>query len=253
MISTREVAAVDAKASNRLSPNSETAQGQPTLGISPKRVKTFTVKPDGTIIAAAPEPVQPAAETAVVAASEVAKVEPTSTAVSIDGAQSTGTLAVPEPSPLPVAQEVALAAPVEKIAAPVEKVAVPKPVVKAVKPAKPVTTPAPAKAAEADPNAPTQIANLANQDNAPAPSVSSSDWKIQVSSQRSRDAAESSFNNMRNRFGSILGNRSADIQRADVDGKGTFYRVKVLAPSKEDASKLCARLQSAGGSCFVTR
>jgi len=156
-------------------------------------------------------------------------------AESIDGAVTTGKIAIPEASPLPAPQP----APAPQ---PVKVAEVPKPVVQ-----QPV---APA----ADPNAPTQIASL---DTAPAtttlPTVSSSEWKVQVSSQRSRADAEATFNNIKQRFSSIVGDRTAAIQQADVEGKGTFYRVKILAESKDAANQLCASLKSAGGSCFVTR
>ena len=92
-----------------------------------------------------------------------------------------------------------------------------------------------------------------SQQPAARPAVTSSEWKIQVSSQRSREAAESSFSNIKQRFSSVLGNRTAAIERADIEGKGTFYRVKVLAQSKDDATNVCNRLKGAGGSCFVTR
>ncbi len=268
LISSREQVSEDAKATNRLAPRDEPEPQQATLGISPKKVRTLTVKPDGTIIQAEPEapaaaeqvaalvPAAPAepltrelaldapASEPVVEPSNEATSEETTALASIDGASSTGAVGIPTPSPLPAA---------EPVAAEVVEVATPKPVEKAAP--TPVAS-EPAATAATDPNAPTQIANL---NSAPAstaaatPTVSSSEWKVQVSSQRSRDAAEASFNNIQNRFGSLLSGRSANIERADVDGKGTFYRVKILADSKSSATELCTRLKSAGGSCFVTR
>ena len=256
LISSREQVSEDAKATNRLAPRDEPAPQQATLGISPKKVRTLTVKPDGTIIQAEPEVPAAAEQVAAIApaassepvTNELALDAPATTAVeedtvslaSIDGAISTGIRQFHAPSPLPAA---------EPVAAAVVETPAPKPVAKA----EPVPARAePVATAAADPNAPTQIANL-NSAPAAAPTVSSSEWKVQVSSQRSRDAAEASFNNIQNRFGSLLSGRSANIERADVDGKGTFYRVKILAESKSSATELCTRLKSAGGSCFVTR
>ncbi len=257
LISSRETVAVEPKTNDRLAPKAEPKTETAALGISPKKVKTFTVKPDGTIVQSAPavitdaattEPVEtafaqitettaPAAETTTPAAEEDTSV------LSLDGATSTGAIAVPAPSPLPAAVALQTAAVEAPAAAPAPKavVAAPKPVVQEA----PATQPA-----AADPNAPTQIANL-NQ--APKPAVTSSEWKVQVSSQRSREAAESSFNNIQRRFGSVLSGKTASIQQANVEGKGTFYRVKVLASSKTDAANMCSRLKAAGGSCFVTR
>jgi len=78
-------------------------------------------------------------------------------------------------------------------------------------------------------------------------------WTVQVSSQRSDDAAQSSYGNLKRRFSSLLSDRSVSVQKADVEGKGTFYRVRIPASSKSDAISLCESMKSAGGSCFVTR
>lgn len=242
LISSREQVSEDAKATNRLAPKAETNEQQATLGISPKKVRTLTVKPDGTIVRSEPETPAPAATPAVSSAPVEATTPAAEESVlaSIDGASSTGELAIPTPSPLPAPEQTA-----SVNVAPAPKPAAPKPAAQPV-----AVQPAPAAV---DPNAPTQIANLNAAPASATPSVSSSEWKVQVSSQRSRDAAEASFKNIQGRFASVLSGRSANIERADVDGKGTFYRVKILADSKSAASDICSRLKSAGGSCFVTR
>jgi hypothetical protein len=253
LISAREEPiAIEAKSDTRLMPDGQPESDQATIGLSPKRVKTLTVKPDGTIVTAT---VEPTTENALVASANTDAAttqaldatgqvtnEPAAEQVatpameSIDGAVTTGKIAVPEFSPLPMPE-------------PSVATAAPKPV--APKPVAPKVAEVPA----ADPNAPTQIASLQQAPAAPAalPTVSSSEWKVQVSSQRSREDAEASFNNIKSRFSSIVGDRAAAIQQADVEGKGTFYRVKILAEDKETANQLCSRLKSAGGSCFVTR
>ncbi|MEO1142863.1 MAG: SPOR domain-containing protein, partial [Pseudomonadota bacterium] len=81
--------------------------------------------------------------------------------------------------------------------------------------------------------------------------VAKSEWVVQVSSQTTPEAAQSSFVNMRNRFSALQG-RAMSIQRANVNGT-TYYRVRVQTASRNDANQLCANLKSAGGSCFVTR
>ncbi|MGB7336086.1 MAG: SPOR domain-containing protein [Salaquimonas sp.] len=248
LISSRETVNPEVKTDNRLAPKTEPETQATTLGISPKKVRTFTVKPDGTIVQSAPTESAPT-QAASLTTPKVTAVEPAPapitsdpSIVSLDGASTTGVIAIPQPSPLPAAVQIA-SAPVQPAPKPI---VAPAPVAKAPAP-KPVVAPAPSA------DAPTQIANLDATPAPVAPTVSSSEWKVQVSSQRSRDAAESSFNNIRNRFGSVLGGKSASIQQADVDGKGTFYRVKILADSKADATQLCSRLKAAGGSCFVTR
>lgn len=76
---------------------------------------------------------------------------------------------------------------------------------------------------------------------------------IQIASQPSAELAQKSYANMAQKYASVIGGHSVDIKRADIQGKGTYYRVRVQAGSKEDALALCSRLKSAGGSCFVTQ
>lgn len=76
---------------------------------------------------------------------------------------------------------------------------------------------------------------------------------IQIASQPSAELAQKSYANMAQRYGSVIGGRAVDIKRADIPNKGTYYRVRVQAGSKEDANALCSRFKSAGGSCFVTQ
>lgn len=81
--------------------------------------------------------------------------------------------------------------------------------------------------------------------------VARSEWVVQVASQTSPEAAQASFQKMRQRY-SALQNRSMSVQRAAVNGT-TYYRVRVQTASRNDANQLCSRLTSQGGSCFVTR
>ncbi|MGL4404940.1 MAG: SPOR domain-containing protein, partial [Notoacmeibacter sp.] len=85
----------------------------------------------------------------------------------------------------------------------------------------------------------------------PLPAAGS--YSIQIASTPSEEAAASALRSLSGKFGSILGGKDYMIQRAEVPGKGTVYRVRIVAGSKDDASKLCSRYKSAGGSCFVTR
>ena len=81
-----------------------------------------------------------------------------------------------------------------------------------------------------------------------------SGYVVQVSSQRSADQAQAAFASMQRRYKSVLGGFEPNIQRADLGDKGTYYRVRVgPMASRESALRLCERLKSAGGSCFVTR
>lgn len=76
---------------------------------------------------------------------------------------------------------------------------------------------------------------------------------VQIASQPSQAAAEESLSNLGKRYSGVIGGRNLGIKSAEIPGKGTFYRVRVATGSKSEASSLCESLKSAGGSCFVTR
>lgn len=184
--------------------------------VQPKVVQTVTVKPDGTIITkpSVPKPVETALNTVTIGDTANVVVKPVETQVITKPNAIDGaktTGDITVPSASPL----------------------PKPVVK--------PKPAPVKKVAAAPKP---------KPAAPAP-VRKSEWVVQVSSQTTPEAAQSSFANMRNRFSALQG-RAMAIQRANVNGT-TYYRVRVQTASRADANQLCSRLAAAGGSCFVTR
>jgi hypothetical protein len=78
-------------------------------------------------------------------------------------------------------------------------------------------------------------------------------WAVQVSSQPSEEGANKSLKDISRKYASVIGDRGAGIVKAEVPGKGTFWRVRIPAGSKEEAVNICGDLKSAGGSCFVTK
>lgn len=84
----------------------------------------------------------------------------------------------------------------------------------------------------------------------PAPSGA---YSIQIASTPSPEAAKSTYAALSRKFGGVIGGKGVNIQKANVEGKGTVYRVRIPAGSKQDATALCSQYKSAGGSCFVTR
>uniref|UniRef100_Q07N55 Sporulation domain protein n=1 Tax=Rhodopseudomonas palustris (strain BisA53) TaxID=316055 RepID=Q07N55_RHOP5 len=92
---------------------------------------------------------------------------------------------------------------------------------------------------------------------ATAPSAqpaSSGGYLVQVSSQRNESDAQASYRALQGKFPSVLGSRAPLIKRADLGGKGVYYRAMV-GPfgSPEEASQFCGNLKSAGGQCVVQR
>jgi len=81
-----------------------------------------------------------------------------------------------------------------------------------------------------------------------------SGYLVQLSSQRSEEQALAAFNGLKKRYPSLLGNRDANIQRADLGDRGIYYRVRVGPMADQaGAAQFCEQLRSSGGSCFVTR
>lgn len=76
---------------------------------------------------------------------------------------------------------------------------------------------------------------------------------VQIASQPTPELAQKSYANMAQRYGNVIGGRAIDIKRAEIPNKGTYYRVRVQAGTRNEATALCERLKSAGGSCFVTQ
>lgn len=84
-------------------------------------------------------------------------------------------------------------------------------------------------------------------------SLGSGDYIIQIASLPSQAEAQKSYQSLSAKFGSVIGGRGVDIKAAEIAGKGTFYRVRIPAGSKNDAVALCERYRAAGGTCLVGR
>ena len=84
-------------------------------------------------------------------------------------------------------------------------------------------------------------------------SLSAGEWSIQIASQPSEQAAQSSYDDLAKRYSGVLAGRGVNIVKAEVSGKGTFWRVRIPAGTRDDAVSLCTNLKSAGGSCFVSK
>ena len=105
-------------------------------------------------------------------------------------------------------------------------------------------------------NQPVNVSTNTNTAAAPARNTAPSNpggWVMQISSQPSEAGAQQSYQNLSRRYASIIGGRGFDIQRANIPNKGVYYRVRIPAGSKAQATDLCNQYKAAGGSCFVAR
>lgn len=260
------------KNDDRILPEIERTAGAPAeelVAVKPRRVKTLIVRPDGTLVPRE----DPVAE--VTNELRTGSAEETQAA---EIAAAPAAEATPEPAPQPVEtaaaaeetnREVTFQAPaadepvvVDGASEPVnegvvvEGIPFPTPAPRAEFEAQRVAAaearqPEPA-ASELQPAETNAEPEVAAADPAPA-AAATPEWWVQISSQPSRESAQASYAELANRHGSIIGGRGVNIVRAEIEGKGTYYRVRVAGGSRSEAAQLCSRLKSAGAGCFIAR
>lgn len=254
-------------------------------GLANRKVRTVTVRPDGTIVSgedsvagAAILPVDrpnvPAVPGAETASSELlasaAALQPTPSA-----APATPVVTAPV-TPLVPGTEIAV---VDATGAPVAGKTAPVPY---VRPASvgdaPATGPVtaiitapqaslpPAPANSTLPQAPAQpedlIARLTGTADAPAQpaaaaaattttTASTAPAYVQLSSQRSEAVAQQVAADLTARYGTLFNGASLEVNRVDLGAKGIFYRVRMPASSAQAASQLCSSIKTNGGDCFT--
>lgn len=250
------------------------------LAIAPRRVKTMIVRPDGTMVPREEEPAAP--ETAMIeAGSEATSLEATLSPAETASAeaapvqQAEAVSASPaEASPAGQSPAVAAAAPVAGQAKTVvasaadAAVATGRDVTPAAQDAAVTTgsnpvTPATVPIAPSRPgDQPVDIVGeVRNQPAAAQPqpvalqpdAVQGGGWTMQIASQPTPEGAQTAYANLSQRYSSILSGKGVNIVKADIAGKGTFYRVRIPAGSRNEAIQMCESLKAAGGSCFVSR
>jgi tetratricopeptide (TPR) repeat protein len=79
-------------------------------------------------------------------------------------------------------------------------------------------------------------------------------WMVQLSSQRNEASAWSAWEQLSRRHSELLGGRDAAVVRAELDGKGVFYRLRIHhLESRDEARSLCSRLKKRGTACYFGR
>ncbi|HEY9056232.1 MAG TPA: SPOR domain-containing protein [Aurantimonas sp.] len=227
------------------------SDGSPIAVLTPRRVRTMTVRPDGTLVVANTVPETSMDDmrgngAALIEASSRSMVPAEGAALSSAEANASVVGQSSSGVPVPVLR------PGSDNSAPVRVAAVtaPEPMsdaggltadvaVATTAPetvgsiaAAPAATPAPVSAAQ------TPVAD---------------GYYVQISSQPNEAAAKQTSQTLGQRYAEVIGQRDLVIQSADIPGKGTYYRVRIATSSKSEASTLCSELKSAGGSCFVAR
>lgn len=209
--------------------------------VTPRRVRTMVVRPDGTMV--------PRDEPEQVAGVERGIVVPDEPALAVPELVPAGET-LPEPA-LPDSA-VALEAEEEDDGPVVET-----PQTVAVVPTRRAEPQAAAPAAQPAVQQQPAQAPAATPVSAPAAAApaaeAASGWSMQIASQPTAEGAQATYQDLARRYGGVLEGRGVNIVRANIEGMGTYYRVRIPASSREEAIQLCTRYKSAGGSCFVSR
>lgn len=253
------------------------AEGNAPGGVAVRKVRTMIVKADGTLVPREdPAPAAASQDTqiaAVVPAPSAAPIGTETTNTDLRSQTETAATTEPTPAPIPAPVETAAASPDQPASA--EALATVAnsdvPVTAPVRPVKTTAVSDKAPIPTARPSdqpvnvvgavtengnvrpveAPQQTASIDAAAAAPAPASGS--YGMQISSLPSEADAKATIPRMTSKFGGVLGGRSITIRKADIPGKGTFYRLRVDVGSKADAIALCSRLKAAGGTCLVSK
>jgi hypothetical protein len=226
-----QAVAPTAKSEDRVEQTAEVADAAPDVPIvTPRKVRTMVVKPDGSLVPredpapkiAATEPADPAPQHVVTTDDQTGAVPPANTDI--------GSPTADEPALKP-ARTTGEAASTPKTA----PIAPPRP---SDQPVDVVGEVKPDKVASIDTTAST---------------AASGGWSMQIASQPTADSAQSTYQDLARRYAGVLDGHGVNIVKADIAGKGTFYRVRVPTGSRNDAIKLCESYKAAGGNCFVSK
>lgn len=253
-------------------PATATADGGNKPLVSPRKVKTMIVKPDGTLVAREEIVTEPATETAQIDAKATGTTGTASgeaaTNATLDAnaslrAEQGATDGQPRSALAEAADaEVDDTAPVRTVKTTTigatststdgnTPVPVTRPVDQPVTVVGTVTENGNVRGTETAEATPTQTQQTAEQTQVAA--VAPGSYVIQIASLPSEAEAQKSYNSLSSKFGSVIGGRGVDIKKAEIPNKGTFFRVRIPAGSRDEANSLCSRYKSAGGSCLVTR
>jgi hypothetical protein len=213
------------------------------------------VKADGTLVARedpAPAAAQPAEDATAVMTAPVPSATPT----------TTGTVDAAADQPTDVASAPAAEDTLPIATAPAEEPAL-APASKPTEAAAPATqqssvTPQKAPVAPARPaEQPVNVVGEVKADKvaalSPAAAAPAGAWAMQIASQPTEAAAKASYQDLARRYGSVLEGHQVNVVKAEITGKGTFWRVRVAANSRNEAVSLCESYKSAGGNCFVSK
>jgi hypothetical protein len=219
----------------------------------PKPVRTISLRPDGTPIAAASPPDQPASNAPTEQPSKPAEASSAPAPKTTSEAK-----AVAQPSTPKIELPTKLS-PKSSARVAVGKTDTTAPEATAQTPGGPTQDGAPAKPEKAAKKPkPTQVVDASETTGAIAPPVdataatTSGGWSVQLGAPKSEAEAKSAAAKLTSKYSAELNGSSIGVHKGEVNGE-TIYRLRVSGLTKADAAALCARLKGEGGQCFIAK
>jgi len=185
----------------------------PGLG-EPRKVRTVSIRPDGT---------------------------PAQNPVAVDQPIATGS--APSRSLANQPANVALSRPMQLPSA------APKPEARATTPPAATTPVAPTRVASAAPApaaAPPAPATAAVR-------AGTGDFVVQLGAPGSESEARATYAALQRKYPQQLGGQAPIVRKTELAGGKTVFRLRVGPYSREDATSMCTALQAAGGQCFIAK
>jgi hypothetical protein len=213
----------------------------------PRRVRTVSVRPDGTLTnappSAAPEPAPPLPASSLPPPVPVATIPITAAGtIAAPAPAAPPTPAGPAPTPATTASASAGSpAPVSVLPPRRPKFEVRSEIAPSDETGLPLPASRPAR----------RVASASPEEDAVAAPAGAGRFAVQLGVRGSEQEARAAFAQYVAKYPELSGHAPA-IARAEVAGK-TVYRVRVGNLSREDANTLCNGLKSSGGQCFVAQ
>jgi cell division protein FtsN len=152
-----------------------------------------------------------------------------------------------KPAPLPTAPAPSNATPAPSAPAPAPPPVTPKPT-----PAPVVPKPAPVQQAVVAPPPPPKPTPAPVQA-APASAPPAGSGLLQIGAYKSEAEANTAWKSYKGKHSSLLSGLSSDVKQVDLGAKGTWYRLRIVVGSKDEASGLCTKLKADGGDCLPAK
>jgi hypothetical protein len=235
-------------------------------GLVNRKVRTVTVRPDGTIVSGDDSlagsailpvdrpnvPEVPGADfsTPDLIASAIAETEPTPAAAATDVTATPAATAAG-----PAAEPGSSIAVVDATGAPISGRTVTVPMQRpddfSAIAAAALASATAAPAATAPVESATIAAASAPQAAVATSTAGSAAAYVQLASQRSEAEAQQTVQAITTRYGVLFGGASPEIRQVDLGERGIFYRVLVPAASRDAAANICTNIKAAGGDCLL--